>query len=204
MTPLIPLCPLGCPVSLSPLELENYLQTQGPIPWSLIGTTWWSLPFCLQITCEQKERGLEHSSSKPSHHMGWFVCRRSPPTRSCLSYISLFYGVSAAVNFNPVASFVSALNLHKKHPPMLLKALPTPILIRKSGYKAITKRNAASNPSIPTARSLLASTVPLAKRAPLMLFLPCVFWQLKEIRICFLIVQNLALLSLVIRKTGYG
>jgi hypothetical protein len=77
--------------------------------------------------------------------------------------------------FNPVASFVSALNLHKECPPTLLKALANSHPDWEVWLQSFNKEKGSLNSlNRPTARSLLASTLPSAKRVPLLLFLPCV------------------------------
>ena len=107
--------------------------------------------------------------------------------------------------FDPIASFVSAVNLHRDCPPTLLKVLadshPDCEVWLQSYFEE--KRGVESMGTLRKI-TLGGNTVLCVKKERLAPSLPCVSSQSKRMRISAPFVQNLALLLWGITKTGFG
>jgi hypothetical protein len=80
---------------------------------------------------------------------------------------------SLPLTFDPVASFVSALNLHCKCPPTLLKALANTHPDHEVWLQSYKEEKEVFSPSMHTVNSLWENIVPFAKKARHKLSLLC-------------------------------
>ncbi len=106
--------------------------------------------------------------------------------------------------FDPVASFVSAVNLHRECPPTLLKALANSHPDQEIWLESYREENMALKVSIHIVKLLLESIAPFAKKARLKPFLLCAFQLSKRTKISSLFAQNRGSLSWAIMKTAFG
>jgi hypothetical protein len=92
--------------------------------------------------------------------------------------------------FDPVASFVSALNLHRECPPTLLRALADSHPDREVWLDSFAKRKRAFNHLRHTRKSLSESIARCARRALLKRFQRCAFSPSNGTRTFFLTALN--------------
>ncbi len=109
------------------------------------------------------------------------------------------------LTFNPVASFVRALNLHKECPPTLLKALANSHPNREVWLQSYQEEKSGLE-SLNTCQKITLgiSIVHSVKKVPLEPFLQCVSSQSSGMKICFHTMPSPASLFWLTTKTGSG
>jgi hypothetical protein len=125
----------------------------------------------------------------PGHGFHSFLCSLSSPQQPL---------------FNPVASLVSVVNLHRNVLPLSSKHLRTHIRIGRFGWKAIGRISVALKVSTLIVKLLWENITLLAKKVRLKPFRLCAFLPLRRMNISSLFVQSLGLWCLVTMKTAFG